>query len=561
MSHGNGGGQAVGVCCTDTGSAGDGSEVRSVGWHRNRKVGGMTDETKLSPPAGRATLRSTLPDTAHPLARRSAGILLHVTSLPGFYGIGDLGPEARIWVETLARAGQSWWQVLPLGPTGFGDSPYQSFSAFALNPNLLSPEDLRRDGWLNDEECDSFKLPPGLIDFPAVALRKRRMLAAAVFRWTRHASSDDRTAFDEFRFAERAWLDDYALFMALKELFREKGWNHWSEPIRRRDPETLKAVRNDLAAEIQQHALGQFLLARQWNELRRHAGQVGVRLIGDMPIFVAEDCADVWSHPELFQLDPKSQPKVVAGVPPDYFSPTGQRWGNPLYDWSAHRESGYAWWIERLRSAVRQVDVIRLDHFRGFEAYWEIPARAPTAEVGRWVPGPDGELLTTIRHHLGQLPLIAEDLGVITPAVDALRTEFDLPGMRILQFAFGGAVESRFLPHRYENPTVVYTGTHDNDTLVGWYATLTAEERQRFQRYVGGNGSRPAWAMIHEAWKSIANLAVTTAQDLFELGSEARMNRPGLAGGNWRWRMPGHLPDDRVAELAELTQRYDRRLS
>jgi 4-alpha-glucanotransferase len=495
--------------------------------------------------------------TPHPLTARSAGVLLHPTSLPGPYGIGDLGPAAFAWVDALAEAGQSWWQVLPLGPTGYGDSPYQCFSAFAGNPNLVSPDLLADENLVPRDDLTVLELRPGPIDYGRVSQHK---VAALIRAWTtfngRHGLADE---YDRFRTELAGWVDDYALFMALKQVHGGGSWLTWPAPLRFRDPVALAHLPDEVHQIAERHAFNQFLFFRQWDRLREYAHSKGVRVIGDMPIFLAEDSADVWAHPDLFLLDADRRPKAVAGVPPDYFSATGQLWGNPLYDWDAHEETGFVWWTDRVRAALRQVDLIRLDHFRGFEAYWQVPAGSPTAETGRWVKGPGEKLLRTLKARLGGLPLIAEDLGVITPEVDALRTGFNLPGMKILQFAFGGAVEGRFRPHNFENPTVVYTGTHDNDTTVGWFDALTKKERELTQKYVGTNGLDVAWDLIREAWKSVAVLAVAPAQDLLGLGSEARMNLPGRPAGNWRWRLPpdgiGKATVDRLGELTALYQR------
>jgi 4-alpha-glucanotransferase len=492
----------------------------------------------------------------HPLSARGAGVLLHPTSLPGKYGIGDLGPAAYVWVDALGDAIQGWWQMLPLGPTGYGDSPYQCFSAFAGNPNLISPEALADAGLVRRGELAPLERPEGPIDYGTVEANKHALIQRA---WATFHGSGAREEFERFQHDNADWLDDYSLFMALKESFGGKSWFDWPDPYRLREPQAIAEARRELVDSIDRYRFGQFLFFRQWDRLRNHAVSRGVRIIGDMPIFLAGDSADVWVHPELFQLDADRRPKFVSGVPPDYFSTTGQLWGNPLYDWEAHERTGFAWWIARMRATLRLVDLIRLDHFRGFEAYWQVPAGSPTAENGRWVRGPGAKLLRALHDALGGLPLIAEDLGVITPEVEAIRTEFHLPGMRILQFAFGGAVESRFLPNNFENPTVVYTGTHDNDTTLGWFGQLTADERKFTERYLGYAGSDIAWQMIREAWKSIAVLAVAPAQDLLSLGSAARMNTPGQPSGNWRWRLPASgLGQNVIGQLGEFTAIYQR---
>ncbi len=495
----------------------------------------------------------------YPLTARSSGVLLHPTSLPGPYGIGDLGPAAREWVDALALAGQRWWQVLPLGPTGYGDSPYQCFSAFAGNPLLVSPDDLVADGLLSRDDLAACRLPHGPIDYAAVSRNKAAMVAKAwkTFDKIGTVLVDE---YDQFRTENAAWLEDYSLFLAIKQSGDGGSWLNWPKELRFRDPAALADGRHRVSPLDRVHAFGQFLFFRQWGKLRDYARSKNVLIIGDMPIFIAEDSSDVWANPDLFQLDADRRPRFVAGVPPDYFSATGQLWGNPLYDWDAHERTGFRWWVDRLRAAVAQVDLVRLDHFRGLEAYWEVPAEMPTAEKGRWAPGPGAKLLAALRDGLGGLPIIAEDLGVITPEVDALRLGFGLPGMRILQFAFGGAVEERFLPYAYVNPTVVYTGTHDNDTTRGWWDhTLTGAERLHARRFLNCDGSDVCWDMIRAAWASPALLAVAPAQDLLDLGTDARMNMPGRAGGNWQWRLPPDGLRPAVAHrLGELTALYGR---
>lgn len=493
--------------------------------------------------------------TADPIPR-SSGILLHPTSLPGPFGVGDLGPVAHAWVEALAKAGQRWWQVLPVGPTGYGDSPYQSPSTFAGNPNLVSPEVLAGWGLVTDAEVAACEVPPGPANYEAVIPRKRKLLRQAWERFRAGAAPALRTAAE----ARPWWLDDFALFMAVKDAHGGKPWWAWPAPLARRDPAALAAAREEFADEIAAHRFAQILFGAQWTDLRTYAHELGVKVIGDLPIYVAHDSADVWANPELFLLDADRNPVVVAGVPPDYFSATGQLWGNPLYDWDAHRRTGYKWWADRLGAALGMVDLVRLDHFRGIEGFWAVPVGDPTAERGEWRPGPGGELLEALRRQLGNLPIIAEDLGVITPEVDAIRERFGLPGMRILQFAFGGAVESRFLPHRFGPNVVVYTGTHDNDTTRGWFEGLNDVERSHLLRYVPDAAADPVRALVRLGWASVANLAVAPLQDLLDLGSEARINTPGTATGNWRWRLPGTRlePGAWVGWLRELTETYDR---
>ena len=491
---------------------------------------------------------------------RASGLLLHPTSLPGPYGIGDLGPEARNFAAVLARAGCTFWQVLPLGPTGYGDSPYQTFSAFAGNPYLVSPDDLLAEGLLRPEDLrDMSAFPPGRVDYGALIPWKRGLLRQAFQRFRAGGFPQIEREFTAFREAHAHWLPDFALFMALKEAHGGAPWTQWLPPLRSRQPDALATARRDLAEAVAQVEFEQFLFFRQWGALRRAAAGHGVRFIGDVPIFVAHDSADVWAHPELFLLDAEGNPTVVAGVPPDYFSPTGQRWGNPLYRWEAHRQQGFAWWLARLRTVLGLVDVVRLDHFRGFASCWEIPAEAPTAETGHWEPAPGAELFAAVRNTLGDPPLIAEDLGVITPDVEALRDQFGFPGMKVLVFAFGSGPENPFLPHNYAHPNfVVYTATHDNDTTVGWWQRATEEERDFARRYLASDGSDIAWDLMRAAWASVAKWALAPVQDVLRLGNEARMNYPGRMGGNWAWRMTAPLPEDATARLREFNAIYGR---
>lgn len=493
---------------------------------------------------------------------RSSGILLHPTSLPTPYGIGDLGPAAFRWLDALARAKQTWWQILPLGPTGYADSPYQSFSAFAGNPNLISPEVLFRDGLLVKGDLVAPGFPEAQVDYEAVIPWKQAVTVRAWENFHAGRAPALRPAFEEFQAREASWLPDFSLYMALKDAHGGVSWQDWPQDLIQREPATLARVRHDLADSVELHSFRQFLFFRQWDAIKAQARNLGIRVIGDVPIFIAGDSVDAWSHPELFHLDEHRRPTVVAGVPPDYFSTTGQLWGNPLYNWPRHEETGFAWWIARLRGVLRQVELVRLDHFRGFQAYWEVRAGDPTAEKGRWVLAPGQALLRALHDALGGLPLIAEDLGVITPEVEALRTRWQLPGMRILQFAFGGAQEDRFLPHRHERNTVVYTGTHDNDTTQGWYEKLTAKERVYLDRYAPNPTEDAAWRLLRLAWGSVADLAIAPLQDVLSLGNEARMNMPGIAGGYWRWRFTEEqLTADHLDRLADMTTLYERQLT
>ena len=491
---------------------------------------------------------------------RSAGILLHPSSLPGPYGIGDFGPSAYAWVDVLAKAQQTWWQILPLGPTGYGDSPYQCFSAFAGNPYLVSPHSLIEDGLLDGREIPAATFPLERVDFGPVIGFKNHLLSRAWEHFQTARGNALRRDFDAFVAEEAGWLDDYALFMALKDAHQGRSWDQWPEPAKMRQPDYLKKARGELANSIGLHQFRQFVFFRQWQRLKSYANAHGVKIIGDIPIFVAGDSADVWANPQLFALDPQRRPKLVAGVPPDYFSASGQLWGNPLYDWDALEQSGFAWWIARFKATFKVVDVVRLDHFRGFEAYWEIPAGSSTAINGRWVQAPGKALLLTLKKVFGTLPIIAEDLGVITPEVDALRRAFDLPGMRILQFAFGDKPDNHYLPHNYEPNTVVYTGTHDNDTTWGWFRSTQEGERDHVRRYLARDGSDVAWDLMRLAWSSVASYAIAPLQDVLNLGSEARMNCPGKPQGNWAWRFqPQQVSPGILDRLAEMTHLYGRR--
>jgi 4-alpha-glucanotransferase len=490
---------------------------------------------------------------------RSAGVLLHPTSLPSPYGVGDLGPAAYAWVDALAHARQRWWQILPLGPAGYGDSPYQAFSAFAGNPLLVSPQYLLEDGLLEARDLDGPRFSATHVDYgPAIAF-KNRLLVRAWENFQSGRAQALRPKFEAFVRDNAGWLDDYALSEALKEAHGGKTWSDWPADARRREPAYLRQARARLAGKIGLHQFRQFLFFRQWQSLREYARHRRIRIIGDIPIFVSADSADVWANPELFLLDADRRPKVVAGVPPDYFSATGQLWGNPLYDWDAMRETRFAWWVARFRALMGQVDLVRLDHFRGFEAYWEIPAGQPNAIAGRWVKAPGRELLTTVRAELGHLPIIAEDLGLITPEVEALRIDFGLPGMRVLHFAFGEDSRNPFLPHNYDRNTVVYTGTHDNDTTWGWYQSASEKQKDHVRRYLARDGSDIAWDLIRLVWSSVGDYAITPLQDVLGLGSEARMNFPGRPQGNWAWRFqPQQLSPWLLDRLADLTRLYGR---
>jgi 4-alpha-glucanotransferase len=476
-------------------------------------------------------------------ARRAAGALLHPTSLPGRYGVGDLGDEAIAFLDWLASAGMTLWQVLPLNPPGYGYSPYACLSSFAGNPLLISPQRMMEAGLL-----DAVDDPPAFahvhVEFERVAAYKFSLLRRS---WKRFAGDAN---FDAFVEEHREWLDDFALYMSLKDAAGGKPWWEWDPAVRAQESKAMVRARERFADDVGFWQFTQWLFHRQWDVLRAAARERGIRIIGDVPIYVAGDSADVWGHRELFELDEQGLPTVVAGVPPDYFSLNGQRWGNPLYRWELHREQGYRWWISRVRANLRFADLIRLDHFRGFAAYWEIAASEPTAVNGRWLPGPGRELFDAIRDAFGELPLIAEDLGFITQAVHQLREDVGLPGMKVLQFGFGED-DSPHLPHRYDPHTVAYTGTHDNDTARGWFATAGDDERDRALAYLGEDDI--AWAMIRAVYTSVAETAIVPVQDILSLDNGARMNTPGRERDNWSWRLtPAALTREHSERLRHL---------
>jgi 4-alpha-glucanotransferase len=492
-----------------------------------------------------------------PPGYRASGLLLHVTSLPSRYGIGDVGPPAVAWIDRLHEAGQRWWQALPLGPTGYGDSPYQSLSSFAGNPLLISPDWLIEDGLVRATDDAGGSPSPMTVDFAAVKTLKFAVLETAWTNFTAGARPDLRPQFERFGEEHAHWLDDYALFRALKERYGGAPYLEWPEELIRRTPAALEQARRELASHVDRVRFAQFVLFRQGARLKAHAHARGVRLIGDLPFFVSPDSSDVWANPELFLLDATYRPRVVAGVPPDYFSAEGQRWGNPIYDWDALATRGYRWCVDRVRALLAHVDAIRLDHFRGFAAAWHIPAGAPTAVSGRWVPGPGARFFELIEKALGSLPFVAEDLGLITPDVIALRDAFHVPGTRVLQFAFDGHADNPYLPDNYVPNTVVYTGTHDNPTTRGWYEDLPDGERGNLWRYLkraAGTSAEAAPALLQLAWSSVAALAVAPLQDVLNLGREARMNQPGSAQGNWRWRATDEMLSASALEsLRDLT--------
>ncbi len=490
---------------------------------------------------------------------RASGILLHPTSLPGPHGIGNLGGEAYRFVDFLAASGHSLWQILPLGPTGYGDSPYSALSAFAGNPLLICLERLVEAGDLEPADIAGVSMEEGRVHFRFAHSFKARLLRKAAQTFRSIGEQQRQQAFAKFCSEQADWLDDYALFQTLRRQFKEASWNNWPLEIRQRQPQAVAFWKEELADGLFEERYVQFVFYEQWFTLKNYANHRGVRLLGDLPIFVALDSADVWSHPELFQLDQESRPTLVAGVPPDYFSATGQRWGNPLYRWERMAENDFTWWKTRLRWALKQTDLLRIDHFRGFESCWAIPAAEPTAINGTWQPVPGAKLFTSLLDEFGQLPLIAEDLGVITPEVEALRDQFGLPGMKILQFGFDSGPDNPYLPHNLPRRCVVYTGTHDNDTTLGWWQSLSTKAQQQIAAYLGHPVSNMPWDLIHSAMTSVADTCIVPLQDLLGLDDGARMNRPGQPEHNWCWRfVPDALSDalrQRLQELNELSGR------
>jgi 4-alpha-glucanotransferase len=496
-----------------------------------------------------------------PPGYRASGLLLHITSLPSPYGIGDVGPAAFTWIDLLHQAGQSWWQPLPFGPTGQYDSPYQSLSSFVGNELIISPDLLIEEALLQPGDCAG-EFSKTRVDYDVVIPFKRRLLRTAWRNFRAGARKDLLPAYEQFRSIRAEWLEDYALFRALKAKYDNANYLEWPPELVKRDPAALSQVRRDLASVIDQVCLSQFLLFRQGERLKEHARARNVRLIGDIPFFVSPDSSDVWANPELFLLDEHYRPRCVAGVPPDYFNAEGQLWSNPVYNWEAHRSTGFRWWLSRLRALLAHVDLIRLDHFRAFAAAWHIPAEAPTAQTGQWVPGPGAALFSAVQDELGTLPFLAEDLGEITPDVSALRDQFQIPGTRVLQFAFDGHPENPHLPENFTSNTVVYTGTHDNNTTRAWFEELSASEREIVWTCLGRPGGQvcdAARELIRMAWSSRAALAITPLQDLLNLGSDARMNVPGRAEGNWRWRATEQmLCGPEFQWLEELTRTSNR---
>ena len=493
---------------------------------------------------------------------RSSGILFHPTSLPGKYGIGTLGKEAYAFIDFLKKSRQKLWQIFPLGPTGYGDSPYQSFSSFAGNPylidfdllieaHLLSEEDLR-DVFFGDNE--------EYIDYGAIYNQKYPLLRKAYENFKSSDNHEMRENLEDFKRENASWLNDYSLYISLKNHFNGLPWNEWAHDIKNREHGAMEHYKNELADDIEYHNFIQFLFFKQWGDVKRYANENGIKIIGDIPIFVAADSSDAWANPEIFLFDEERKPVKVAGVPPDYFSATGQLWGNPLYNWQKLKETNYSWWVERVRANLSTCDIIRIDHFRGFEAYWAVPYGDDTAINGQWEPGPGIDLFNAIKSQLGELPIIAEDLGLMTQGVIDLREATGFPGMKILGFAFDSGEENDYLPHTYTKNCVVYTGTHDNDTLIGWFQKAKEEDRQFARDYLNSRSDDEIhWDAIRGAWSSVTNMAISPVQDFLGLGSEARINTPGVAAGNWQWRLRHEVLTDELAErIAKLTRVYSR---
>ncbi|MDR1664964.1 MAG: 4-alpha-glucanotransferase [Clostridiales bacterium] len=523
---------------------------------------------------------------------RSGGVLAHPTSFPGPYGVGDLGSGAYAFIDFLRKAGQTLWQILPLSPTSYGDSPYQSFSAFAGNHYLISPEMLIKEGYLAEADAEPFPGDPSRIDYGEVIPHKMAIYRKAYASFKQKAKN--KNLFTRWCGQNKDWLESYALFVAIKqhyiderrdlpdpaelEKYRAENaayltgdqindfyygavWNSWQEPLARHEPAAVREMAKRLSDEIDFHKFLQYEFFREWRLLKEYANENGIGVVGDIPIFVAMDSADVWAEPGLYHLDEYGRPKEVAGVPPDYFSETGQLWGNPLYHWEAHKKSGYEWWIKRVASVLKTVDAVRIDHFRGFEAYWAVPYGEKTAVNGKWKKGPGKDLFDAMKKKLGELPIIAEDLGVITEKVNRLRKGLKLPGMRVLHFAFSPDGKNAFMPHNIDDTdTVIYTGTHDNDTTVGWYAAAPEAERDYLRRYLNVSGEDVAWDLIRLAYSSTAKYAVVPVQDVLNLGTEHRMNYPGEPSGNWQFRYTaGMLTEEHAERLAYLSQLYNRK--
>jgi 4-alpha-glucanotransferase len=502
--------------------------------------------------------------------QRASGILLHPTCLPSPFGIGDLGQSAYEFIDFLDRSGQTLWQILPLGPTGYEHSPYiMNFSTFAGNPLLISLDQLAEQGLLNADELTplppSEDVTPNRVNFDRVIPHKTEFLQRAYHRFRESLSGNPNPEFESFCQETSAWLEDYALFMALLEAYDGLPWNKWDARVARREPEAMKAKSEELADRILYHKFLQFKFFEQWRNLRRYANDKGISIIGDISIYVCHNSSDVWAQPNIFQLNPETlESAYIAGVPPDYFSETGQLWGNPVYDWDELKRTGFSWWIERFKATLAYADLVRIDHFRGFEAYWRVPAGEETAMNGEWIKGPDREFFEAIRQGLGSLPVLAEDLGIITPEVEALRDSFEFPGMKILQFAFADTPKNPYLPHNFVQNCLVYTGTHDNDTTVGWWQQAGEPEKQHVTQYLGYSHPDEVkeihWEFIGLALKSVANQAIIPLQDLLGLDNKGRMNDPSINAGNWRWRYESsdQLTSEISDRLRHLTKLYNR---
>lgn len=491
---------------------------------------------------------------------RSAGILLHPTSLPGPDGIGDLGPEIFKWLDFIAEAGCQKWQILPLGPTGYGDSPYQCFSAFAGNPYLISPLLLLEEDLLKIEDfIDRPVFPKDFVDYGPAIIWKNTIIDRAFNNFNKSRKKQLRESFDSFYLENIDWLEDFTIFMAIKESYGGIPWVDWSLNFKMKDFDTIESFKQKHAKEITKHIFRQWIFFKQWMQVKDYAHKLDIKIVGDIPFVIAFDSADVWANPHLFHLDDNRLPTVVAGVPPDYFSKTGQLWGNPLYRWDIHKEEGYQWWLKRFKSVLNMVDIVRLDHFRGFEAAWQVPFGNPTAEIGEWVKGPGHDFFNVINKELGELPIIAEDLGVITDGVIDLRDTYNMPGMKILQFSFTGDPDDDFLPHNYPVNCYAYTGSHDNNTALGWYQEASERERDFCRRYLAVSGEDISWSLIRTLWQSVAENVLAPMQDILSLGSQARMNLPGCASGNWQWRMlPDAINDFIKSRLYETNFLYGR---
>ncbi len=495
---------------------------------------------------------------------RYGGILLHPTSLPGEYGIGDLGPNAFKFIDFLEKFDQNLWQILPLGPTSYGNSPYQCFSAFAGNILIISPERLYELELLTKIECkphEPFVEP--YVNFGHVISYKWEILERAYENFIQNQPPTLGKEFSNFIIKNSYWLDDFSIFMSLKRFYDLKPWNEWDEDLQFRDPIALEKWKNNHKKEIKFQHFTQYIFFKQWNEVKKYANLKNIRIIGDMPIFVAYDSADVWANPELYSLDSEKRLEFVAGVPPDYFSSTGQLWGNPLYNWPLMKKQGYRWWIQRIKHNLEQVDILRIDHFRGFESYWQIDACDTTAIIGEWIPGPGIDLFLVLQDELGSLPIIAEDLGIITPEVEELLQQAGFPGMLVLQFAFGDKdknfVKNKYLPHFHQHNKIIYTGTHDNQTIKSWFKNLPKNVKQEVLDYTNSNGKDIVGDLIRLAWSSVADMAVIPLQDLLRLGDEARMNLPGSIGNNWEWRFTWEqVTEEHKNEIRDLSRLYDR---